>query len=217
MSRHLGTSLALATFFVGIQFYTSLASLSPTPPVGYVFATPVVARALVAALVGSAVVSLARLLRDRERPDPASLAILGAWTGSAALSAVLGFDPWSSLQVVGMMVMCGIVHVALVRHLRDRGVGALVLVTYLVVGAIAILSALAMFATHRPAVLWALNNGRAAGVFVTANQFAAFLIAFVFVALGVGLGRTGGLRFLGLGSAGAGFVALAARPSWPWD
>lgn len=208
-----GTALALATFFVVVQFYTSLASLAPIPPVGYVFAGPLGAAVLVAALVLAASVLLVGLMRERVRVDPTSGAILAAWTGSAALSAVLGFDPWSSLQVVGMMLMCGIAHVALARHFRDSGVAPVVLGAYLGVGGLVTLAALAMLATHRPAELWALNHGRAAGVFVTANQFAAFLIAFIFVAAGVGFGRVGGWRIFGLGCATVGLVALATTVS----
>ncbi len=207
------TALALATFFVVVQFYTSLASLSPTPPVGYVFATPALAAGLVGLLVLTTLVLAVRLVRDRRPPGGTSAALLGAWIGSAALSSLLGFDPRSGLQVVGMMLLCGVAHVALERHFRDAGVASAVLVAYLMAGGIATLAALAMFATRRPAALWALNHGRAAGVFVTANQFAAFLIAFIFVALGVGLGRTGTLRALSLGCAAVGALGLAATIS----
>jgi len=207
------TPCALATFFVVVQFYTSLASLSPTPPVGYVFATPAVAKFLVAALVVTTLCLLVRLLHDRAQPAATSAAILGAWLGSALLSAVLGLDPWSSLQVVGMMAMCAIFHVALVRYTRDPGVTPALLGAYLAVGAAAAVAALEMVATHRPASLWALNHGRAAGVFITANQFAAFLIAFIFVALGVGLGRPRRLRTLALAAAAVGLVALASTVS----
>jgi O-antigen ligase len=79
-------------------------------------------------------------------------------------------------------------------------------------GLVASLAALAMVAVRRPAELWALNHGRAAGVFVTANQFAAFLIAFVFIALGTALGN-GGARRLGAAAAAAGTVALLATVS----
>ena len=207
------TTLALAAFFTVVQFYTSLAALSPTPPVGFVFASPNIARALVAILVVGTLWSLARLVPQRARLDPTSTAICAAWVGSAALSAVLGVDPQSSLQVVGMMAMAAIFHLAFVRFAGESGVVCGVVGAYLAVGTAATIAALAMFALHRPAALWVLNNGRAAGFFVTANQFAAFLIAFVFVAIGVGLGRRGLVRGAGLAAAAIGCAALAATVS----
>ncbi len=196
-----------------MQFYTSLASLSPTPPVGYVFAGRAGAAALVALLVAAAVVLLARLIREgAARPDRTSAAILGPWIGAVALSSVLGFDPGAGLQVVGIMLLTALFHVAAVRFYGRPGVGRVLVRTYLWTGLVASLAALAMVAVRRPAELWALNHGRAAGVFVTANQFAAFLIAFVFIALGTALGN-GGARRLGAAAAAAGTVALLATVS----
>ena len=207
------TTLALAAFFTTVQFYTSLAALSPTPPVGFVFASPGVALALVAILVAATLWSLARLFPERARLDATSTAICAAWVGSAALSAVLGIDPASSLQVVGMMAMAAVFHLAFVRFAREPGVLRGVVWTYLAVGTAATLVSLAMFALHRPAALWTLNNGRAAGFFVTANQFAAFSIAFIFVAAGVALGRQGIARAAGLAAAAIGCAALGATLS----
>ncbi len=207
------TTLALGAFFTVVQFYTSLAALSPTPPVGFVFASPSVALVLVAILVAATLWSLVRLLPEHARLDATSTAICAAWVGSAALSAVLGVDPTSSLQVVGMMVMAAIFHLAFVRFAREPGVVRGVIGAYIAVGTTATLAALVMFAFHRPAALWALNNGRAAGFFVTANEFAAFLIAFVFVASGVALGRRGIARTAGLAAVAIGCAALAATVS----
>ena len=207
------TTLALGAFFTVVQFYTSLAALSPTPPVGFVFASPTVAWILVAILVAATLWSLARLLPERARLDSTSTAICAAWVGSAALSAALGVDPQSSLQVVGMMAMAAIFHLSFVRFAGEPGVVRGVVEAYLVVGAVATLASLAMFALHRPAALWTLNNGRAAGFFVTANQFAAFLIALVFVAAGVAFGRRGFARTAGIAAAAIGCAALAATVS----
>ncbi len=206
-------TVALAGFFALVQFYTSLASLSPTPPVGYVFLGRAGAAALVALLVAAAGVLLARLVREGALlPGRTTAAILGPWIGAAALSSLLGFDPGAGLQVVGIMLLTALFHVAVVRFYGRPGVGRALVRTYLWTGLLASLAALAMVATRRPAELWALNHGRAAGVFVTANQFAAFLIAFVFVALGAALGD-GGARRLGAAAATAGAAALLATVS----
>ena len=205
------TTAALATFFTVVQFYTSLAALSPTPPVGYVFASRAVAAVLVASLAACGVVLLIRLAPDR--PAAPSATILGFWIGAIALSAALGLFPAAGFQVVGIMLLTGIFHVAVVRFYARPGVAEALVRTYLAVGLVASVAGLAMLALRRPAALFALNHGRAAGLFVTANQFAAFLVAFVFVALGAALGPAATLRKLGAASAAAGAVALVATVS----
>jgi O-antigen ligase len=201
---------ALATVFVVVQFYTSLAALAPTPPVGYVFATPPVAAGLLAVLLAATFVLLVRLTLDRAAPAGASRGLLAAWIGSAALCGLLGFDPLSSAQVVGIMLVTGVFAVALVRYYDEPRVAATLLGAYLAAGLLASLGGLIMFVSRRPAALWALNHGRAAGPFVTANQFAAFLIAFIFVAAGAALARRGALRALAAGAGAVALVALAA-------
>jgi O-antigen ligase len=204
---------ALATFFVTVQFYTSLAPLSPTPPVGYVFTSRAGAAALVGILAVAAAVVAVALVRERAPLPGPSRALLGAWLGSALLSSLLGLDPLAGLQVVGMMLLAATFHVGLVRYFQAPGVARTVLGAYLAAGLAAALAALVMVATRVPAPLWALNHGRAAGVFVTANQCAAFLIGFVFVALGVALAERGTMRLLGAVATAAGAAALAATES----
>jgi O-antigen ligase len=204
---------ALAAFFALVGFYTSLAALSPTPPVGYVFASRTAAAVLVAVLAGTAGLLGWRLLWERARIAEPSRALLGAWIGSAALSSALGLDPASGFAVVAIMLLGGVFHVALVRFYARPGVAATLVSTYLVTGLAASLAGLAMFAIRRPAELFALNNGRAAGVFVTANQFAAYLIALVFVALGTALASGGRLRLLAAATAAVAATALVLTVS----
>jgi O-antigen ligase len=205
--------IALALFFACVQFYTSLAPLSPTPPVGYVFASRTGAAFLVALLVAAGGFLLVRLLREGVAPPAPSGAILTAWIGAVALSSALGLYPANGLQMVGIMSLAATFHVALVRFYGRTGVARSVVGTYLVVGFVASLASLAMVVARRPASLWALNHGRAAGFFVTANQFAAFLIAFVFVAFGVALAGDASLRRLAVASVAAGATALVATVS----
>ncbi|MGH7748729.1 MAG: hypothetical protein ACREQ5_28805, partial [Candidatus Dormibacteria bacterium] len=63
MKRLLGA--ALATFFVAVGFYTSLAALAPTPPVGDVLLDRAGAAALLAILVATGVAALVALARER--------------------------------------------------------------------------------------------------------------------------------------------------------
>jgi O-antigen ligase len=176
---------ALAAFFVVVQFYTSLAALSPTPPVGYVFVSRAGAAALVAILALAALFILLRLWRDRAFSFGASPAMLFAWLGAVALATAFGIDPVSGVQVLGIMLLAATFHMGFVRYYAGPPVGRVLIVAYLSAGTIAALAALAMLALHRPAELYAYNNGRAAGTFVTANQCAAFLLLFGFVAFGV--------------------------------
>ncbi len=206
-------TIALATFFTVVQFYTSLARLSPTPPVGYVFASRSVAIGLVALLVLAAAVPLGRLVVERAPPARASTTLLGYWIGSAALSSALGIYPAAGFAVVGVMLLTGCFHIALVHFYPRAGVAAAVVATFLGVGLFSSVAALAMTVTRRPALLWALNHGRAAGFFVTANQFAAFLIVFIFIGIGTAGAATGLLRRLGAASTAVGTIALLGTVS----
>ncbi len=205
---------ALSVFFVVVQFYTSFAALSPTPPVGYLFTTRTSAGGLVAALAVAAAILGVQLARERALFGRSpSHALLGAWLGSALLSSLLGLDPASGLAVTAVMALAACFHLALVREFGRPGVAAAVLGPYLVAGTAASAAGLAMAALRLPAPLSALNHGRAAGVFVTANQFAAFALAFGFVALGAALGARGALRALAALGAASAVLALAATVS----
>ncbi len=179
---------ALATGFAALQFYTSFAALSSVPPVGYLFLGRVGAAVLVAAFAAAGVVCGALAAREGALLRPsASRAALGAWLGAALLAAVLGLDPPTALAVVAMMALTAAIHLGLVRWFGRPGVARAVVGTFLVTGIAASAFGLAAEIARRPSALWTFNHGRAAGVFVTANQFAAYLIVLGFVALGAAL------------------------------
>lgn len=204
------TVAALATFFVVVQFYTSFAALSPTPPVGYVFASRAGAAFLVALLALAAGACAVRLVRDR-LPQPApSRAALVAWIGAALLASLLGFDPFSGVQVVCVMLLGAAFHVALVRYYTLSGAAGVLIAAYLWTGLAASIAALAMLALRVPPALFSYNHGRAAGVFVTANQCAAYEILLMYVALGVAFSAAGRLRALAICTGLAALVALVA-------
>jgi O-antigen ligase len=211
-------ALALAAFFVAVQFYTSLAALSPTPPVGYVFFDRAGAAALMAILLVAALVALAELVRLRIRLPPFSSSMLGAWIGAALIASLFGLDPRSGLEVVGVMCVAAIFHVALVSFYRKAPVGRWLLGAYLGTGIVVSLVGLAMLATRRPAALYALNHGRAASFFVTANQFATYLLLVGFVALGVALVARDrflrGLAWAALAAAALALLASFSRAGW---
>lgn len=205
---------ALGAFFVVVQFYTSFSALGTTPDVGYSFASPAVAAVLIAILAAAALCCAVLLAREgRLLGRTPSHAILGAWLGATLVASVLGVDPPVAFGVCAMMAMAAAFHLGAVAWFDRPGVARAVLGAYLAVGAAAALAGLGMAALHRPAALWILNHGRAAGPFVTANQFAAFLIAYVFLALGTGLATAGPLRRLAYGGAAAATAALGATLS----
>jgi O-antigen ligase len=170
---------------------------------------------LAAALVAcGGVLSLRLASAGRGALNAGSLRVLIPWIGAALICSLTGLDPASGLQVVGMMLLAASFHMALVRYYGEPGVARTVVASYLAAGLAASAAALAMLALRRPALLWALNHGRAAGPFVTANQCAAFLVMFVFVALGAALATASRrLRALAICSAGVGLLALLATVS----
>ena len=204
-------TLALATFFVAVQFYTSLESLAPTPQFGYAFIGFKGALALAAAIVLAGIVCIAALVAERTtiaRTTFGSVALV--WLGVTLLSALLGIDPGHGMQVVAMMALCAAFGCALVASYARPGVARTTMTTYLVICGLAAAAGVAMQLVRVPRALYASSYGRAAGLFVTANQFAEFAEFFAFVALGVALGaRAPWMRVLGACAALAGFVALA--------
>jgi O-antigen ligase len=207
-------AIALAAAFAVVQFYTSWAALAPTPPVGYLFVGRAGAAILVATLVVCAAIAGVALLGERAPVDGTSRLILGAWLGATLLSALLGFDPRLGAAVVAVMALCAIVHLALRRFYGRAPVARTLFFVYLAVGAAVSLTALAMVVLREPAELYALNHGRAAGVFVTANQFASYLLLLGYTAFGVALvARDRALRTLAAGTTAIAVVALVATVS----
>lgn len=203
-------AVALAVYFVGVQFYASLAALSPTPPVGFAFLGRAGAGVLMGALALSALACAAALARERAlREASPSRTILAAWIGAVLVSALFGLDPLSGVQVVATMLLGAFFHLALVRLFHRPGVAATLLISYLSAGLIATALGIAMVLLHVPAGLYAGTHGRAAGLFLNANQFAEFLDLFVFVALGVAAGAREPLpRVLGWSGVALGSCAL---------
>jgi O-antigen ligase len=78
-------------------------------------------------------------------------------------------------------------------------------------GLLLALAAIAMQITHRPADVYTANLGRATGLFVTPNQFAAWLVPFTALSAGVALAAPGPpLRRMAVVAAIAGVAALTA-------
>ncbi len=191
-------AVALAAAFVAVQFYTSLASLSPTPPVGYLFVSRAGALAIVALLIAGAIAGATAVRGFASLRSP----ILVPWIGALALASVAGFDPRSGLQVTGIAMMTGLMHAGIVACAPSARVRATILNAYLLAGAIACAAAIVFVELRVPTELFVANNGRAAGFFVTANQCAAFTVLYAAIAAGSLLVLRGAWRIV----AGFGFA-----------
>jgi O-antigen ligase len=212
---------AAAAFFVVVQLYTSLDALAPTPPVGYVFASRAGAAGLVAILVVGAAVGVARLARAATSGTtalaPVVLRGFGPWLGATALASLLGVAPLDGLQIVAVMLLGVAFSAALVRC-GSAGVCRAAIVAYLASGIVFCLGALVMLVLREPVALSTFNHGRAAGFFVTANQFAAYLILLGPIAAGVAAAsddrRLRALAVTALALAVPSLLATYSRAGW---
>ncbi len=203
---------ALAWFFFAIGGYTMLAPIDGPIPVGAAVVPRSGAIGLAASLVVAALVAAISLAGAGERERlAASRVTLAAWMLALVVPALAGFDLVHSLEVTGMALLSLAVHLAIVRWWRAPGVAAGVIGTAVSGGLALALVALAMQLTHRPADVYAANLGRATGLFVTPNQFAAWLVPFTALASGTALATTRpALRWTAIAAALAGAIALVA-------
>jgi O-antigen ligase len=218
-ARPVPIAYALAAFFVLVQYYTSLEALGRASHYGYPLVGRTGAAVLAACMAASGVACLVTLVRSRVAIARSTFgAVVALWLAATILSALLGFDPAYGLEVASMMLLAAGFGCALVAWYREPGVAAAVAWAYLCAGGLACAAGIAMVLLRIPRGLYASSYGRAAGLFVTANQFAEFLEFFVFVALGFALGaRSTKLRALGAVSAVLGVVALGltfSRECW---
>ena len=203
---------ALAWFFFAIGCYTLLAPIDGPIPVGAAVVPRSGAIVLAATLVVAGLIAAASVAGAwRDERLAASRLTLTAWMLALVVPAAAGFDLTHSLEVAGMALLCVAVHIALVRWWRVPGPATAVLWTAVLGGLALAVIALAMQITHRPAAVYAANLGRATGLFVTPNQFAAWLVPFTALAAGIALTserRT--LRWVAIVATAAGAIALAA-------
>jgi O-antigen ligase len=202
-----------------VQYYTSLEALGRASHYGYAFVGRAGAALLAAGLALSGVACIATLVRGRVPWARTTFGrVVIVWLAATLLGAMLGFDPAYGCEVAAMMLLAAGFGCALVAWYRAPGVAGAVAWAYLATGALASVAGIAMVLLRVPRGLYASSYGRAAGLFVTANQFAEFLEFFVFIALGFALGaRSPALRALGAVACGTGLIALGltfSRECW---
>jgi O-antigen ligase len=203
---------ALAWFFFAIGCYTMLAPIDGPIPIGAAVVPREGALVLAASLVVAGIVALLSLGGVwRDERLAASRTTLAAWLAALVVPSLLGFNLTHSFEVAGMALLCAIVHLALVRWWSAPGVATAVLWTAVVGGLLLAVVAIAMQVAHRPADVYTANLGRATGLFVTPNQFAAWLVPFAALSAGVALSTPrGALRRTAAAAALAGAAALIA-------
>jgi O-antigen ligase len=178
MSR-VGT-ISLAVLFAIIPLYGTMVALDPArPPI-----PPLVPTAVTVAIAVAALAALAGVVPSAVRAarrDALTFAMLAP--GSATiLAALTGFDPPLGLGLGILVIGLGGAGLALARQ-ADAATARLCVRTFLWSALTGCLIALAMVVTHRPAAIYAYDNGRAVGTFLNPNELAAYTL----IALGVAL------------------------------
>jgi O-antigen ligase len=194
--------------------FITLAALTP-PGVSLVPRGPAVALLAVCAIL--ALVMTGILVR-RRAPLPATFGPICAYIGGWLVASLLGLDPKTGLLFVADGLLVLVFHLGITRFYREPNAPAVLLTAFLGSGTLVSLLGLLMVAIRRPAVLYAVEHGRATATFVVPGEFAGYLLFLIPVAAGVALAtRHGWLRVLGWLAAGLGALALAAtysRAGW---
>lgn len=171
---------ALAALFAIVPLYGTLAALDPaTPPI-----PPLVPKriAVVVALVTvAALAAVVPAAVRAARRDALTFAFLAPGVATI-FAAITGFDPPTGVGLGVLVTAQGAGGLALARD-ADAATVRLCVRTFLWSALLAALLALAMVLAHRPAALYAYDNGRAVGTFLNPNELAAYAL----VGLGVAL------------------------------
>ena len=202
----------IAWFFLTIGCYTLLAPIDGPSSIGAPVLSRTAAIVLAASLVIAALLA-AGSLRGELGDDGAHAArpVFGLWLGALVLAGIFSFLPGRSWSFLALAILSAAGSLALVRWWREPSVARAVVRTYLWGGLVLVALALAMEIAHRPTAVYAANLGRATGLFVTPNQFAAWLITFLATSCGIALAaRRRGLRSLAACGALLAAIDLAA-------
>ena len=173
-------SVGLAALFAIIPLYGTLAALDPArPPIPPLVPAPVTVAIGVLALASLLAVVPAAMRAIRR--DALTFAFLSPGLATI-LAALPGFDPIVGMLLGLMVTGLGAAGLALARS-ADQATVRLCARTFLWSALLACLIALAMLLTHRPAAIYAYDNGRAVGTFLNPNELAAFTLAALGIAL----------------------------------
>jgi O-antigen ligase len=204
---------AIAFMYAVIPLYGAFGILDPLrPPIPPLIGLGATIAIAVAALAAAAICACGAL----RRPAPKRLVLAQLVAGGFIIpSALLGFDPPTGLLLALIVMAVGTVGIAVYGYAALPGVVRAIVIATLASAALAVMLALVMVVTRRPAALYAYNNGRAVGTFLNPNELAAYLLVVIGLAAGVAFfGRgaaTRAIAALALAVAAAGFAATYSR------
>jgi putative inorganic carbon (HCO3(-)) transporter len=209
---------AFAGVYAALPLFPAFISLTSVAFPGVSVVPAPVVFAVLGLVVVLGIYASATLLRF---PLPGSQPLLLpmlAWFGAAILSALLGFDPVRGLLFVGIFGLGILWHCSLVRFFGDRNVAGAIFWSYLLSGAIAAATAIAMVIARTPASLYAFQHGRATGTFVLPGELAAYLIVLLPIAYALSqIAQQRALRALAWATMAVGLIALCltfSRAGW---
>lgn len=198
---------ALGFMFAVIPLQGAFSVLGPLrPPVPPLVGVPGAIAIGVAMLVAAAICGWGAL----RRPPPRAIIVAQLAPAAAiALAAVLGFDPATGFALAIMVLGFGCVGIAVAGYGVLPGVARLLIASFLGASIASSLLALAMVISERPAALYAYHSGRAVGVFLNANECAAYLLIVLGIAGGTLLAvPRGALRRLAEAAGGIALITL---------
>jgi O-Antigen ligase len=163
-----------------IPLYGTLAVLDPSrPPIPPLLPAPVAIA--IGVLAMAAVIATIPAAVRSARWDALTLALLGP--GLVCLvSSLTGFDPPTGVAFSLLLLGLGGSGLALARDADAATVRAIIR-CFLWSALASCVLALVMVVAHRPAALYAYDNGRAVGTFLNPNELAAFTLAGLGIAL----------------------------------
>ena len=174
-------AIAWAVLFAIIPLYGTFAGLASESP----GIPPVVPRPLAVAIALAGLAALAAVIPAAVRAgrrDWLTFAFLAPGIATI-LAALTGFDPVPIGLGLGLFVTgLGAAGLALARTV-DVATVRLCIRSFLWSAVLASLLALAMLVSHRPAAVYAYDNGRAVGTFLNPNELAAYTLVALAVAL----------------------------------
>lgn len=164
---------ALAVLFAIVPLYGMLATLDPSrPPIPPLL--PAAGSVAVGLIAVAALVMVATSVVRAVPMDGLTFAFLAPGVATV-LAGLFGFDPVFGIGLGLLIVGLGFAGLAVARVAGAATIRLCVRV-FLWSALAGCLIALAMVLTHRPAAIYAYNNGRAVGTFLNANELAAYAL-----------------------------------------
>jgi hypothetical protein len=182
------TRPALAVLFAIVPLYGTLVALDPArPPIPPLVPLPLTVA--IALITVAALAAVAPAAAQAARRDWLTFAFLAPGVATI-LAGLTGFDPVLGVGLGVMVTGCGGAGLVLARA-ADAATARLCVRTFLWSATAGCLIALAMVALHRPAAIYAYDNGRAVGTFLNPNELAAYTLIALGVALPLAVGSRG--------------------------